>query len=70
MSLYPNITRESILLNNDCKRLIKRRSRQLIIDEVMHKLSEKNNIDSKNNNNNKSLYEIILIMLGCNNKYM
>ena len=40
MALYPKIHDESILLDNDCKRLLKRTSRQKIIDEVTYKLSE------------------------------
>uniref|UniRef100_A0A6C0AYY2 Uncharacterized protein n=1 Tax=viral metagenome TaxID=1070528 RepID=A0A6C0AYY2_9ZZZZ len=93
MSLYPKIHDQSILLDNDCKRLLKRTSRQKIIDEVMHKLSENNkknksNIDkidyyeieldnddinyyendNKSTNDNKSLYEIVLCILGCNIK--
>ena len=93
MSLYPKIHDQSILLDNDCKRLLKRTSRQKIIDEVMYKLSENNkknksNIDkidyyeieldnddinyydndNKSTNDNKSLYEIILTILGCNIK--
>lgn len=91
MSLYPKIDDESILLDNDCKRLLKRTSRQRIIDEVMYKLSENNkknksnsdkidyyeikldddyinycDNDNKSSNNKKSLYEIVLTILGCN----
>lgn len=87
MTLYPKIHDESILLDNDCKRLLKRRSRQKIIDEVMYKLSENNKknkpttdkidyyeieLDNEYINyidkDNKSLYEIVLTILGCNIK--
>ena len=102
MSLYEKISKESILLDMDCKRLLRRKSRQNIIDEVMYKLSENNEKKSKTDkidyyeiklhddnidyyeikldddyinhydnhydNDNKSLYKIILTILGCNIK--
>ena len=99
MALYPKIHDESILLDNDCKRLLKRRSRQKIIDEVMYKLSENNKKNKRTTDkidyyeieldndkidyyeieldneyinyidkDNKSLYEIVLTILGCNIK--
>ncbi len=87
MALYPKIHDESILLDNDCKRLLKRTSRQKIVDEVMYKLSENNKKNKHNTDkidyyeieldnqyinyidkDNKSLYEIILTILGCNIK--
>ena len=45
MALYPKIDNESILLDMDCKRLLKRVSRQNIIYEVMYKI-KKENIDN------------------------
>ena len=59
MSLYPKIHDESILLDNECKRLLKRTSRQRIIDEVMYKLSE-NNKKNKSNSDKIDYYEIKL----------
>ena len=73
MALYPKIDDESILLDNDCKRMLRRTSRKIIIDEVLEKLfNEKKNDDInlsesiKNSPKNKiSLYELILSVLGC-----
>ena len=42
MSLYPKIDDLSILLDNDCKRMLRRSSRKLIICEVVEKLSNNN----------------------------
>jgi hypothetical protein len=39
MALYPKIDDMSILLDNDCKRMLKRKSKQLLIIEVLDKLS-------------------------------
>ena len=39
MSLYPKIDDFSILLDNDCKRMLRRNSRKLIICEVLEKLN-------------------------------
>ena len=43
MSLYTKIDDFSILLDSDCKRMLKRNSRKHIIQEVLEKLS---NIDN------------------------
>lgn len=59
MALYPKIDDESILLDNDCKRLLKRTSRQKIIDEVMYKISD-NNKKNKSNSDKIDYYEIKL----------
>ena len=65
MSLYPKVHDESILLDNECKRLLKRHSRKLIIEEVMDKFSE--NID---NSNNKSChFDNYTHLELCNNRY-
>ena len=40
MYLYQKIDDESILLDSECKRLLKRTSRKLLIDEVMQKINE------------------------------
>lgn len=63
MLLYPKISNEVILLDNDCKRLLRRESRQNIIKEVMYKLLEKkknntnyNHIDSNNTDYNNTDY--------------
>jgi oligoribonuclease NrnB/cAMP/cGMP phosphodiesterase (DHH superfamily) len=73
MALYPKIDDESILLDNECKRMLRRTSRKIIIDEVLEKLfNEKKNDEInlsesiKNSPKNKiSLYELILSVLGC-----
>jgi hypothetical protein len=46
MFIYPKIDDESLLLHNDCKRLIRRISRQSIILEVEKKLFN-NKLDNK-----------------------
>lgn len=105
MYLYQKIDDESILLDSDCKRMLKRTSRKLIVDEVMEKINENkdkcynkdlqddtdvsiesvdsqksitdnyitdnnvkdNNVkDNKYEKSNKTFYEFILIILGCN----
>ena len=79
MYQYPKIADESILLDKDCKRLLKRNSRKSIIDEVLNKF---NNKEQANNNNNKentslkedvnsnnnifNLYSFILTIFNCN----
>jgi len=40
MYLYQKIDDESILLDSECKRLLKRTSRKLLIDDVMKKINE------------------------------
>jgi len=82
MALYPKIDDMSILLDNDCKRMLKRKSKQLLIIEVLDKLSTIDQeqtllLDVSNNNDNsnynsdynvekKNLYEIVLNIFGCN----
>ena len=74
--MYEKQDDESILLHQDCKRLLRRHSKKLIIDEVLEKLfNEKNIINNKNNENNKNnknnenknkkFIEYILILLCC-----
>ena len=66
MSLYPKIDDLSILIDNDCKRMLRRTSRKLIIDEVLNKL-----FNDKEDNKKKQhtcLYEIILNIFRCNLK--
>jgi len=73
MALYPKIDDESILLDNECKRMLRRTSRKIIIDEVLQKLFNEKNNDNinlnesiKNSPKNKiCLYELILYVLGC-----
>ena len=73
MALYPKIDDESILLDTECKRMLRRTSKKIIIDEVLEKLfNEKKNYDInlsesiKNSPKNKiCLYELILSVLGC-----
>lgn len=105
MYLYQKIDDESILLDSDCKRMLKRTSRKLIVDEVMEKMNENkdkcynkdleddtdvsiesvdsqksitdnyithNNVkynnmkDNKYEKSNKTFYELILTICGCN----
>lgn len=95
MYLYQKIDDESILLDSECKRLLKRTSRKLLIDEVMQKINENENenekkiynkdydddtdvsIESTNSDksitdyynsekSNKTFYEMILTICGCN----
>lgn len=78
MVLYPSISDESLLLDNECKKLLKRRSRQMIIQDVMNKINNtqklddykiKNNIqecDIKSNSyKNYSLFEIFILIITC-----
>ena len=81
MNLYPKIDDYSILLDNDCKRMLRRSSRKLIICEVLEKLSDGNKketlfIDTSNSNSNYNInknkvnklniLEFILNIFGCN----
>jgi hypothetical protein len=63
--MYQQSYDESILLDHDCKRMLRRVSRQLIIQEVKEKLSE-TNIDKNNSKNNLNLYKFVLNLFGCN----
>lgn len=72
MSLYPKIDDATILLHNDCKRLLRRTSKKMIIDEVLEKLDLNENIIKKKDNekidiNRFNFYGFILKILGCNN---
>jgi len=78
MALYPKIDDESILLDNDCKRMLRRTSRKIIIDEVLEKLfnKKKTNTNIVNESNEEPiekefkqvicLYQLVLNTLGCN----
>ena len=100
MYLYQKIDDESILLDNDCRRMLKRTSKKLLIDEVMKKINKNeeklynkdleddtdvsiesvdsqksitdnfitdNNVkDNKYEKSNKTFYEFILTICGCN----
>ena len=75
------ISNESLSLDHDCKKILRRNSKQKIIKEVIQKLSNNSNdISSSNeinnsneinyyyynkNNNNFHLYKSILIFFGC-----
>ena len=67
MSLYPKIDDLSILIDNDCKRMLRRTSRKLIIDEVLNKLFNDKE-DNKKKKQHTCLYEIILNIFRCNLK--
>tara|TARA_B100000989_G_scaffold293572_1_gene271174 strand:+ start:435 stop:773 length:339 start_codon:yes stop_codon:yes gene_type:complete len=66
MGLYPKISDTSILLDNDCKRMLKRNSRKLIICEVLEKISDSEkkqtifiaNLGHGSNNNNDNNNDI------------
>ena len=73
MYLYPKIKDESILLHNDCKRLLRRNSRRYIIQEVLDRINQEENNSAKqefNNNSNNinkfDIYTFILDIFGCN----
>jgi hypothetical protein len=74
MALYPKIDDESILLDNECKRMLRRTSRKIIIDEVLEKLFNKKKINTNilNEPNEEPikqvicLYQLVLNTLGCN----
>ena len=71
--MYEKQDDQSILLHQDCKRLLRRHSKKLIIDEVLEKLFNEKNIINNNNNNNENnennknnkFIEYILILLCC-----
>tara|TARA_Y100000996_G_C21988132_1_gene423432 strand:+ start:75 stop:314 length:240 start_codon:yes stop_codon:yes gene_type:complete len=77
MALYPKIDDESILLDNDCKRMLRRTSKKIIIDEVLEKLfnEKKTNTNILNESNEEPikqefkqvicLYQLLLNTLGC-----
>tara|TARA_B000000437_G_C11417586_1_gene212675 strand:+ start:208 stop:414 length:207 start_codon:yes stop_codon:yes gene_type:complete len=67
MVLYPKIDDLSILIDKDCKRMLRRTSRKLIIDEVLNKLfnDEKK---YKKVKYNSCFYEMIINIFGCNLK--
>lgn len=73
MSLYPKIDNFSILLDHDCKRMLRRSSRKLLVNEVLEELNNKEEVNNKEEGNNKeevivkfNLLENILNILGCN----
>lgn len=78
MVLYPFISNESLLLDNECKKLLKRRSRLFLIQDVMNKINNtqklddykiKNNIqecDIKSNSYKKySVFQIFILIITC-----
>lgn len=52
MVLYPSISDESLLLDNECKKLLKRRSRQMLIQDVMNKINNTQKLDDYEIKNN------------------
>ena len=61
---------DSVLLHNDCVRLLKRKSQQNLVDEVMYKLfnckpGEKENKEIKENKENKKDFIEILLSIFC-----
>ena len=70
MYQYPKIEDESILLDKDCKRLLRRTSRKHIIEEVINKLENKKNkencYESFKNNKNITFFEVLLMIFTCN----
>ena len=72
MNLYTKIDNQSLLLDKEFKKMLRRSSRKLIICEVLEKISngsKKNTIyiDTSNNKiKNKNFFEFILNLFGCN----
>ena len=77
MFSYSPINDESILLHENCKTLLKRKSRKDIIDEVINKLNlNDNDVIKKSNSFNNDIIEnkpdkfsclvFLLNILGCN----
>ena len=75
----PYVSDDSILLDAECKRMLRRNSRQKIIKDVVQKLShiktiykidnERCEFNHESNNfkrTNITIYEALLIFLGCN----
>ena len=60
-----NLDDEKLLLHQECSRLLKRPSKKNMINDVMNKLFYVNNYYE--NYENKSWYEIILMICGCSN---
>lgn len=54
---YPKISDESILLDNECKKLLKRSSKKIIVDEVMNRLYQDLNSDESDNSNSPNSYK-------------
>ncbi len=74
MILYSSVNKMSILLDQDCKRMLRQPHNKLIIYEVLDKLSlldkknlknQKNIKNLKNENNFKNLYHCVLTIFGC-----
>ena len=53
---------QSAVIHNECIRMLRRPSKILIVDEIMHTLFTKQDKRC----NNSSIYEMILIFCGCN----
>ena len=74
MVLYPQISDESLLLHENSKILLRRKSKKDIITEVMKKINPDNNLNNIENNSNnientsdKFCFLILLLnFLGCN----
>jgi hypothetical protein len=61
---------DSVLLHNDCNRLLRRNSQQNLVNEVMYKLfnckaREKENKENKEINENKKDFIEILLSIFC-----
>ncbi len=67
MYLYPKIDDLSILIDKDCKRMLRRTSRKLLIDEVLNNLFNEKE-ENKKKEKFTCLYEIVLNIFGCNLK--
>ena len=71
MALYPKINDESILLDNECKKMLRRTSKKKIIDEVSEKLFNKKKkhsvLNDSVNDGFCNIYGIVLYILGCYN---
>ncbi len=68
MQHYKIISNESILLDIDCKRMLRRRSKQKIVLEVLQKLQLINNEELSEKlvkDNESSIYKYIFNFFGC-----
>ncbi|ALH23226.1 hypothetical protein ceV_320 [Chrysochromulina ericina virus CeV-01B] len=55
----------SVLLHNNCTRLLRKNSNQLLVDEVMYKLFNCKTSDSENKKNKKNFIELLLSICCC-----
>ena len=67
MRKYPVISDESILLDRDSEKMLRRDTRKIIIDEILNRLENTNKNNKKNIETikkNKSFYKNFLTLFG------